>query len=106
VLPLLPNRPMAPFGALNPHAIWIIVLLVMAIGALGHIAVRLAGSVFRLGLPSFFASRQNSGGVDEHGRAFSAKSAIVFAAMLMIVLLIQKPPTNGSANLVLRSRHW
>jgi hypothetical protein len=49
VLPLLPNHPMGPFGALNPHAIWIIVILVMAIGALGHIAVRLAGA--RFGLP-------------------------------------------------------
>jgi uncharacterized membrane protein (DUF4010 family) len=38
----------------------------------------------------FFFSRQNSGGVDERGRAFSAKSAIVFAAMLTIVLLISK----------------
>ena len=36
---------MGPFGALNPHAIWIIVILVMAIGALGHIAVRLADEV-------------------------------------------------------------
>ena len=49
VLPILPNHPMGPFGALNPRAIWIIVILVMAIGALGHIAVRLAG--IRFGLP-------------------------------------------------------
>ena len=60
VLPLLPNQPMGPFGALNPHAIWIIVILVMAIGALGHIAVRLAGTHF--GLPiSGFASGFISG---------------------------------------------
>ena len=49
VLPILPNQQMGPFGALNPHAIWVIVILVMAIGALGHIAVRLAGA--DLGLP-------------------------------------------------------
>lgn len=49
VLPLLPNQQLGPFGALNPHAIWIIVILVMAIGALGHIAVRLLGA--RFGLP-------------------------------------------------------
>ncbi|MGH6936734.1 MAG: MgtC/SapB family protein, partial [Methylocella sp.] len=49
VLPLLPNEQMGPFAALNPYAIWIIVILVMAIGALGHTAVRLAGS--RYGLP-------------------------------------------------------
>ena len=44
VLPLLPNQPVGPFGALNPHAIWIIVILVMAIGATGHVAIRLLGA--------------------------------------------------------------
>jgi uncharacterized membrane protein (DUF4010 family) len=53
VLPILPNQPMGPFGALNPHAIWIIVILVMAIGALGHIAVRLAGARFGLPIAGF-----------------------------------------------------
>ena len=49
VLPLLPDQAMGPFSALNPHSIWIIVILVMAIGAFGHIAVRLLGAHF--GLP-------------------------------------------------------
>ena len=59
VLPLLPNQPIGPFGAINPHAIWIIVILVMAIGALGHVAVRLLGARFGLpvsGLASGFIS--------------------------------------------------
>lgn len=59
VLPLLPNEEMGPFEALNPHAIWIIVILVMAIGALGHVAVRALGSRFGLpvaGLASGFVS--------------------------------------------------
>ncbi|QBR70505.1 hypothetical protein CU048_03560 [Beijerinckiaceae bacterium] len=49
VLPILPNQNMGPFDSLNPHTIWIIVILVMAVGALGHIAVRLVGA--RYGLP-------------------------------------------------------
>lgn len=59
VLPLLPDEQIGPFNALNPHAIWIIVILVMAIGALGHMAVRLAGAHFGLpiaGLASGFIS--------------------------------------------------
>ena len=40
VLPLVPDRPMGPYGALNPHSIWILVILVMAISAAGYIAVR------------------------------------------------------------------
>lgn len=49
VLPLLPDRPIGPYDALNPRAIWIIVILVMAIGAAGHVAMRLLGA--QAGLP-------------------------------------------------------
>jgi uncharacterized membrane protein (DUF4010 family) len=49
VLPLLPNENIGPYEALNPHTIWIIVIVVMAIGGLGHIAVRALGA--RFGLP-------------------------------------------------------
>ena len=59
VLPLLPNRPWGPYGALNLHAIWIVVVLVLAISAGGYISVRLLGSRFGLpvsGLASGFIS--------------------------------------------------
>jgi uncharacterized membrane protein (DUF4010 family) len=36
VLPLLPDQPMGPYNAFNPHAIWIVVILVMAISAAGY----------------------------------------------------------------------
>ena len=49
VLPLVPNRQMGPYLALNPHAIWIVIVLVMAISAAGYVAVRLFGAKF--GLP-------------------------------------------------------
>ena len=59
VLPLLPDRPMGPFDALNPRSIWRLVVLVLAIGAAGHVAVRVAGPRFGLpiaGLASGFVS--------------------------------------------------
>jgi uncharacterized membrane protein (DUF4010 family) len=59
VLPLVPNRPMGPYGALNPHSIWVIVILVMAISAAGYVAVRMLGARFGLpiaGLASGFIS--------------------------------------------------
>ena len=46
ILPLVPDRPMGPFGAINPHSIWILVILVMAISGTGYIAVRLLGMKF------------------------------------------------------------
>ena len=59
VLPLLPDQPMGPYDAFNPHAIWIVVILVMAISAAGYIAVRMLGARFGLpiaGLASGFIS--------------------------------------------------
>ena len=59
VLPLIPDRSMGPYGALNPHSIWILVVLVMAISGAGYIAVRMLGTRFGLpiaGLASGFIS--------------------------------------------------
>lgn len=59
VFPQLPNRYMGPFDALNPRSIWLLVILVLTIGALGHIAKRALGARFGLplaGLASGFAS--------------------------------------------------
>ncbi|GLR98867.1 uncharacterized membrane protein (DUF4010 family) [Bradyrhizobium liaoningense] len=53
VLPLLPDRSVGPYGALNPRAIWIIVILVMAIGAAGHVAIRLLGARGGLAISGF-----------------------------------------------------
>jgi uncharacterized membrane protein (DUF4010 family) len=59
VLPLVPNRYVGPVGAMNPRTIWKIVVLIMSIGAAGHIAVRSFGPRFGLplaGLASGFVS--------------------------------------------------
>ena len=59
VLPLVPDRSMGPYGALNPHSIWILVILIMAISAAGYLAVRIVGARFGLpiaGLASGFIS--------------------------------------------------
>jgi uncharacterized membrane protein (DUF4010 family) len=49
VLPLVPDRYLGPFGAVNPRTVWRIVVLIMAIQAVGYVAVRLLGP--RIGLP-------------------------------------------------------
>lgn len=55
VWPVIPDRYLGPFEAINPRSIWSIVILIMAIGACGYVAVRVLGS--RHGLPaSGFAS--------------------------------------------------
>ena len=49
ILPLMPNKTMGPFDAINPRSLWMVVILVMAIGAFGHLALRIIGG--RIGLP-------------------------------------------------------
>jgi uncharacterized membrane protein (DUF4010 family) len=49
ILPLLPDKPIGPYGALNLRTVWTIVILVMAVSALGYVAVRVVGP--RYGLP-------------------------------------------------------
>lgn len=48
VLPLLPDRTIDPWGALNPRRLWILVVAVMGVSSAGYVALRLFGS--RLGL--------------------------------------------------------
>jgi len=43
VLPLAPDRFIGPYGALNPRTICTLTVLLMAVGAVGHVAVRALG---------------------------------------------------------------
>lgn len=49
ILPLIPNESVGPFEAINPRNLWLVVILVMAVGAFGHLVLRLIGG--RIGLP-------------------------------------------------------
>ena len=93
VLPLVPNRQMGPHLALNPHSIWIVIVLVMAISAAGYIAVRLFGA--RFGLPlagaisGFISSTATIGAMGS--RAMKSKdllAACVAGAVLSTVATI------------------
>lgn len=49
VLPVLPDHPIDPWGAINPRLVWRLTVLVMAIIAAGYVLQRLVGA--RWGLP-------------------------------------------------------
>ncbi len=96
VLPLVPNRFVGPFHAINPHTIWVIVILMMTVSAAGYVAVRLIGP--RLGLPvAGFASgfvsstatiaAMGSRSVQEPGLARSAVAGAVLSTVATIVEL-------------------
>lgn len=43
LLPLLPDRAMGPWNALNPHEIWLLIILAAALSYGGYLAIKLAG---------------------------------------------------------------
>ena len=87
VMPLLPDDPIGPYDAINLATVWKLVVLVMAIGALGHIALRLIGSRWGLLLSGFFAGYVSStaatAGFGQRVRAQpSLRSAAIGATLL------------------------
>ena len=53
IFPLVPDRYIGPFAAINPRIIWKIVILMMSISGAGYIGVRLLGTRFGLPLAGF-----------------------------------------------------
>jgi uncharacterized membrane protein (DUF4010 family) len=95
VLPLLPDKPIGPYGALNLRTVWTIVILVMAVSALGYIAVRLVGP--RYGLPlaglasGFVSSSATIGAMGTHAKAEPElmKPAVAGAVLSSVATVVQ-----------------
>lgn len=91
VLPLPPDRAMGPFQALNPRSVWVVVVLVLAIGAADHIAVRALGA--RWGLPlaglasGFILSTATIGAMA--GRAAALSAAVAGAVLSTVATIVQ-----------------
>jgi uncharacterized membrane protein (DUF4010 family) len=105
VLPLMPDRYMGPFGAINPRIIWKIVILMMSISAGGYLAVRLLGS--RLGLPiaglasGFVSSTATIGAMGARAaqEPALAKSATAGAVLSTVATIIQMALVLAATNM-------
>lgn len=95
VLPLLPDRPLGPYGALNLHALWIVVILVMCVSATGYVAIRIAGARFGLpftGLASgFISSIATIGAMGERSQRTPAmfRAAVAGAVLSTVATIVQ-----------------
>ncbi len=93
ILPLVPNRQMGPYLALNPYSIGIVVVLVMGISAAGYVAVRLCGAKFGLPLAGaisgFISSTATIGAMGSRAKASGdLLAACVAGAVLSTVATI------------------
>ena len=62
-LPLLPNEPVDPWGALNPYKLWLLVILISSLSLVGYVLTRLLGpsrGVALTGLAGGLASSRRS----------------------------------------------
>lgn len=60
VLPLLPNEPVDPWGVLVPARLWRMVVLILAVGMAGHLALRAVGARWGLSLAGFLSGFASS----------------------------------------------
>lgn len=87
VLPLLPDRVIGPFDAINPRTLWLIVILIMSIGAAAHALLRIVGS--RIGLPlagllsGFVSSLATVGVMGARARSHPAQTGSATAAAVL-----------------------
>jgi uncharacterized membrane protein (DUF4010 family) len=132
VLPLLPDRPVDPWGAINPYQLWLMVIAISALSLIGYVAIRWLGKARGLaitgiagGLTSSTATTLNiargsrTGAPAVSGDAASA--GVLFAWLMMIarvavivfatnrdLLLVAWPPlaAMGALTALLAGRHY
>jgi uncharacterized membrane protein (DUF4010 family) len=104
VMPLLPDQQMGPYEALNPKSVWRLVVLVLLIGALGHLATRVLGARFGLpisGLASGFVSSSATIGAMGARAAKDPKvmtSAVAGAVLSTVATVIQMAVVVGATS--------
>lgn len=104
VLPLMPDRYVGPFNAINLHTLWIIVVLMMSISSGGYIAQRLFGPRYGLpasGLASGFVS--SSATIASMGALARQKpelmpAAVAGAVLSTVATIVQMAAVLGATN--------
>ncbi|QID17820.1 MgtC/SapB family protein [Nitrogeniibacter mangrovi] len=60
ILPVLPDENFGPFGALNPHQIWLMVVLIAGVSLAGYAALKLVGNRYGAALVGFLGGLVSS----------------------------------------------
>ncbi len=113
VLPLLPDRSIDPWGAINPHRLWLLVVAVMAVSSVAYVALRAFGS--RLGLAlaglagGFVSSTATIAAMGDGARANPQSNAAFASAGLLsnVATIIQMVVVLGTLSPeLLRRAAW
>jgi uncharacterized membrane protein (DUF4010 family) len=94
ILPILPNREYGPYDALNPHQIWLMVVLIAGVSLAGYAALQLAGARYGAAFVGVFGGLASSTATtmvyarkarDTEGMAAMAALVIVTANLVMVL---------------------
>ncbi len=99
LLPLLPDRELSPSLPVNPHAVWLLTILIAALSFVGYVAIRLAGPSIGVLLSGLAGGLVSSTAVTlnmarlaraDGGRSniFAAGALIASAVMMLRVIVI------------------
>lgn len=97
VLPILPNQNYGPYGALNPHHAWLMVVLISGISLTGYAALRIVGTRYGAPLLGFLGGLVSSTATTmiyaKHGKGNQAMlnlaaSVIVIAGIVVLLRLV------------------
>jgi uncharacterized membrane protein (DUF4010 family) len=100
VLPLLPDKPVDPWGALNPWSLWVLVLLISALGLVGYVATRLLGKnrgtaltaltggvVSSTAVTLFFARQSRDAAYEKAARTLASGVLVAWGVMCVRVVI-------------------
>lgn len=87
VLPVLPDRNYGPYDALNPHQVWLMVVLISGVSLAGYLALRVAGQRYGAPLLGLFGGLVSSTATTlvyaRHGR--NNEGLIQLAAVVILL---------------------
>jgi uncharacterized membrane protein (DUF4010 family) len=87
ILPLLPARGIGPYQVLNPHHIWLMVVLVSGVSLIGYLALRLIGTKKSLLLVGAFGGLVSSTATTlVYAREAGSRAAMLPIAGIIIVV--------------------
>lgn len=104
VLPFIPDRYIGPLRAFNPRTTWTIVVLIMGIGAVGHVAQRALGAAWGLAAAGFASGFVSSlatvGAMGARARQSPEvyRAAVAGALMSCVATVIQLAAVVGASS--------
>ena len=100
ILPVIPNRSLGqpPFDVLNPHKIWLMVVLISGLGFIGYLLIKVVGTKRGIGITGFLGGlvsstavtltfSERSSGRESLARAFAVAITVAWTTMFARVIV-------------------